>query len=132
MVWVSNRSANDISVTITNKTGGSADLYQVTPEALLVESRAKNNWNRSGAETATVTFVKSGTKFETALNALDVLVVYGDTYIIIPSTKVSHFGCNDDLGLGSYTIIATCYRLRRRMVAQWGDVYTLVKVLVNV
>ncbi|KAG9222173.1 hypothetical protein CCMSSC00406_0009014 [Pleurotus cornucopiae] len=67
-----------ISVTITNKTGGKADVYQVAFEALPVESRRKNNWNRSEAGAAIVTFVRSGTKFETALSALD--VVYGDTH----------------------------------------------------
>ncbi len=95
MVWVSNRSAQTIIVTITNKTGGNASNFEITPEPLLVETHGKNHWSRNGAETATVTFEKSGVKFETAISALDVLTVYNDTYIVQSSTKVS--GCCWDI-----------------------------------
>lgn len=88
MVWVSNRSSQAIKVTITSTTGGDGSTFEVVPEPLLVETWGQNHWSRGGAETATVVFEKSGTKFQTTLNALDVLLVYSDTYIVQSSTKV--------------------------------------------
>ncbi|KAF4573621.1 hypothetical protein EYR40_003298 [Pleurotus pulmonarius] len=87
MVWVSNRSSQTIKVTITNNTGGDGSTFEIVPEPLLVEAWKQNHWSRSGNESATVVFEKSGVKFETTLGALDVLLVYSDTYIVQPSTK---------------------------------------------
>ncbi|KAF4603166.1 hypothetical protein EYR38_003576 [Pleurotus pulmonarius] len=90
MVWITNRSSETIKVIVTNP-GGDPGTYEVVPEALLVESWRQNYWSRTTPETATVTFTKKGVQFKTIVNPKDVLLVYNDTYIIQPSTKVSNF-----------------------------------------
>ncbi|KDQ32806.1 hypothetical protein PLEOSDRAFT_1087565 [Pleurotus ostreatus PC15] len=88
MVWISNRSSETIKVVVTSP-GGDPGTYEITPEPLLVESWRQNYWTRKTPETATVTFEKRGVQFQTAVNPTDVLLVYNDTYIVQPSTKVS-------------------------------------------
>ena len=84
MVWVSNRSADDINVTITNNSGGS-DAAFVVQNSAVVESSGGNNWTRSGQETMTV--VRPGVANQVVVvNPNDFVRVNADTIIITQAT----------------------------------------------
>lgn len=81
MVWVSNRANQKIYISITNKTGGSADAYTVIPQSTQNESVGKNLWKRSGQET--VAILREGGKEQSfEVGPSDFIRVYSDAVII--------------------------------------------------
>ncbi|KAL0954227.1 hypothetical protein HGRIS_005355 [Hohenbuehelia grisea] len=52
VIWVSNFTEGDITVQITNKTGGSAAVFTIGNGS--AQSIGKNGWRRSGTEEATI------------------------------------------------------------------------------
>ena len=96
MVWVSNLSNAAITVTITNKTGGSASNYTVQPFIsagptgiqIKNESWGNNHWSRSGAET--LKFTINGTEKSFQVNPDDHVTFYVDTYEV-SSSKTTRF-----------------------------------------
>ena len=93
MPWISNRSGVDITVSITNASGGSADQFNIQPAILYMtatptapESSSKNYWSRKAAETITVTI--AGSKHSFTVQANDHVNIYTDSYETYPA----HFG----------------------------------------
>ena len=86
MVWVSNRASVTIRVTITTKTGGSGSEYAIYPKQN--EDWAKNHWERSGDETATIKW-DSGKKAEYTVKK-DALVTVFDDAVLISSADAKY------------------------------------------
>jgi hypothetical protein len=93
MPWVSNRSGVDITVSITNTSGGSASSYKIQPAILYMtatatapESSGSNYWTRKAAETLTVTMAGSTHCFQVQPN--DHVNIYTNSYETYPA----HFG----------------------------------------
>ena len=93
MPWVSNRSSVDITVSITNTSGGSAASFKIQPAILYMtatptaaECSGRNYWTRKAAETITVTMAGSTHCFTVQAN--DHVNIYTDSYETYPA----HFG----------------------------------------
>lgn len=81
MVWVSNRAVNTIYISITNKSGGSADTYTLVPQSKVNEGVGKNLWKRSGQETLTI--LRDGGKEQLlTVGPSDFVRVYSDAVIV--------------------------------------------------
>ena len=81
MVWVSNRAVNTIHVSITNKSGGSAETYTILPQPGVNEVYANNHWKRSGNETLTI--LRDGGKEQLlTVGPSDFVRVYSDVVIV--------------------------------------------------
>ena len=81
MVWVSNRAANNIYVSITNESGGSAEAYTLVPQSKASESLGKNRWKRGKQET--LTLLREGGKEQLlTVNPNDFVRVYSDAVIV--------------------------------------------------
>ena len=81
MVWVSNRAVNTIHVSITNKSGGSAETYTILPQPGANEVYAKNHWKRSGNETLTI-LGDGGKEQLLTVGPSDLVRVYSDVVIV--------------------------------------------------
>jgi len=87
MPWISNRTASDIIVSITNNSGGNNAKYTIKPSsyygqaAATAENSGQNFWTRSGPEILTVTI---GGKEKTRLQVQkqDHVNIYADAYEI--------------------------------------------------
>lgn len=88
MVWVSNRSADDITVTITNASGGNGGPF-VVQNAVVVENFGANNWIRSGQEVMTVARLGAADQVVT-VNPSDFVRVTADTIIISQATVLQN------------------------------------------
>jgi len=91
MPWISNRSGADISVSITNTSGGSHSSFNVKPAimyqtivAAAPECSSRNYWSRKAAETLTVTTPSSTQTFTVQPN--DHVNIYADSYEAYPVT----------------------------------------------
>ena len=81
MVWVSNRDSNTINVTITNKSGGSAETYTLVPQSKWYEGAGRNLWKRSGQETLSI--LRDGGKEQSlTVGPNDFVRVYSDAVIV--------------------------------------------------
>jgi len=96
MPWISNRTGADISVSITNTSGGSASSFNVKPAILYQtivsvapECSSRNYWSRKAAETLTVTIAGStieGSTHTFTVQPDDHVNIYTDSYEAYPVT----------------------------------------------
>lgn len=82
MVWVSNRSIGAIRVSVTNTSGGSADLFPVLTQAEANETTRQNLWPRNGNEEITITGRVGQVPQVIPVGANDFVRVYIDAVII--------------------------------------------------
>lgn len=81
MVWVSNRCAYSIHVSLTNKTGGSEKSYAIAPPAVKMECYGQNHWNRSGQEKLAI--LRDGGKAQSfEVGPSDFILVYPDAVAV--------------------------------------------------
>jgi hypothetical protein len=87
MVWVSNQSAGTITVSITNVSGGSANVFNIISRVL--ENRNLNHWGRTGNEEATVTLANGAVRVF-AVAPQDFIKVYDDGVAVFQA-QTTHF-----------------------------------------
>jgi hypothetical protein len=96
MPWISNRTDHDITVSITNTSGGSHSSFNVKPAVLYQttvaaapECSSRNYWSRKAAETLTVTMPSSkipGSSQTFTVQPNDHVNIYTDSYEAYPVT----------------------------------------------
>lgn len=89
MVWVSNQAGTclNVSVSSAHTRGGATGFYAIEHE---LEAWHKNHWNRvaNATETVVVRF-KNKTLTVNDVKGNDLLLVYSDTFIRVPTAEVS-------------------------------------------
>jgi len=82
MVWVSNRGVSNISVSITNNSGGSAEAYTIVPQFAQNEGTGQNYWSRSKQETLSILRGGGLERQVLTVNPNDFVRVYSDAVIV--------------------------------------------------
>ncbi|KIJ46962.1 hypothetical protein M422DRAFT_28979 [Sphaerobolus stellatus SS14] len=88
MVWVLNNTSGNITVNITNKSGGNGSDFVITTAT--PPNWTQNHWQRSAAETFKVTLT-GGKTYTASISPNDQITVYDDTVVIIEMKNNTKF-----------------------------------------
>ncbi|KIJ30984.1 hypothetical protein M422DRAFT_36364 [Sphaerobolus stellatus SS14] len=88
MVWVLNNTSGNITVNITNKSGGNGSDFVITTAT--PPNWTQNHWQRSASETFKVTLT-GGKTYTASIAPNDQITVYDDAVVIIEMKNNTKF-----------------------------------------